>query len=98
MMENSLVPPPSREGPRMKVLLTGLGLFVLSLPLFAQAPKAAEKKLHHLTTRASVIDKRVKECPDIGFVFTDAKGKALDAEHAVLDTRVAPKGKLVIWL
>lgn len=51
-----------------------------------------------LSTRASAIDPRAKEHPEIGFTFNDDKGKPQDAEHAVVDTRVPPKGRLVIWL
>jgi len=53
---------------------------------------------YHLTKRASEIDSRTQEYPKIGFVFKDAKGKVIDLQHAVVDTRVAPQGKLVIWL
>ena len=52
---------------------------------------------YELTARASVIDPRAKEHPEIDFVF-QAKGKPADTEHATVDTRVAPRGKLVIWL
>ena len=51
-----------------------------------------------LTARASEIDKRTKEYPEIGFVFNDAKGKPQDVQHAMVDTRVPSKGQLVIWL
>jgi hypothetical protein len=54
-------------------------------------------KRYDLTARASQIDKRAKEHPEIGFVF-EKDGKPADIEHAVVDTRVAPQGKLVIWL
>jgi hypothetical protein len=52
---------------------------------------------YHLTARASEIDPRAKPHPEIGFVF-EKDGKPADVEHAVVDTRVAPRGKLVIWL
>lgn len=52
----------------------------------------------HLAKRASEIDTRVREHPEIGFVFQDAKGKVLDLQHAVVDTRIPSQGKLVIWL
>lgn len=73
---------------------TAIGLCVTAATL-AGGP---EKKLHVVKQRASVIDARAKEHPEIGFVFADAKGKPLDLQHAVVDTRVAPRGKLVIWL
>ena len=53
---------------------------------------------HDLQARASEIDPRAKEYPEIGFVFADEKGKPKDVQHAVVDTRVTSRGKLVIWL
>lgn len=35
---------------------------------------------------------------EIDFVFQDKAGKPQDVENAVVDTRVAPRGRLVIWL
>lgn len=52
---------------------------------------------YDLKARASVIDPRAKEHPEIEFVF-EKKGKPSDEEHAMVDTRVAPQGKLVVWL
>src|SRR5262249_52023398 len=52
---------------------------------------------YELTARASEIDPRAKEHPEIDFVFNKG-GKPADVEHAVVDTRVAPQGKLVVWL
>jgi hypothetical protein len=53
---------------------------------------------YHLTKRASQIDPRAKEYPEIDFRFTDKEGKAQDLQHAVVDTSVAPRGRLVKWL
>ena len=50
------------------------------------------------SVRASEIDPRAKEHPEIGFVFADAKGKPQDLQHAVVDTRAPSRGRLVIWL
>lgn len=47
--------------------------------------------------RASEIDSRTKEYPEIGFIFGSDK-KPADLEFASVDTRVAPQGKLAIWL
>ena len=52
---------------------------------------------YELTARASQIDLRAKEHPEINFIFAK-QGKPVDVEHAVVDTRVAPQGKLVICL
>lgn len=57
-------------------------------------PKPQEYKL---TARASEIDPRTKEHPEIDFIFK-SKNKIQDLEHACVDTRVKPRGKLVIWL
>jgi hypothetical protein len=48
--------------------------------------------------RASHIDPRAQEHPEINFVFQDAKGKVADLQHAAVDTRVPLQGKLVVWL
>ena len=53
---------------------------------------------YHLTKRASEIDPRAREHPEIDFVFADKAGKPQDIENAVVDTRLAPRGRLVIWL
>lgn len=54
---------------------------------------------YDITKRASEIDPRTKEHPELKFFFQDPKtGKVLDIEHAAVDTRVAPQGKLVVWL
>lgn len=61
------------------------------------APDPAPQR-YHLTRRASEIDPRAREYPAIDFVFKDKAGKVQDLENAVVDTRVAPRGRLVIWL
>lgn len=58
----------------------------------------AEEQRFDLEKRASEIDPRAKEHPEIDFVFTDEKGKPADLEHACVDTRVPSRGRLVIWL
>ena len=54
-------------------------------------------KRYDLTARASMIDPRAKPHPEINFLF-EKDGKPQDVQHAAVDTRVAPRGKLVIWL
>lgn len=80
----------------MKPILLSL---LVSASAFAAPPayKDASPKRHDLNARASQIDNRTKEHPEIGFVF-EKEGKPSDVEHASVDTRVAPQGKLVIWL
>ncbi len=67
-------------------------LFTLIPTLFAQGEHFKFK------TRASEIDPKAGSYPDIGFVLQDAKGKAQDFQHASVDTRIASKGRLAIWL
>ena len=57
-----------------------------------------EPRKYQLSARASQIDTRVKPHPEIGFVFASDKGVPADVENASVDTRVPPRGKLVIWL
>lgn len=53
---------------------------------------------YQLSARASEIDSRVQAHPEIGFLIDDAKGKPADLQQAAVDTSVAAKGRLVIWL
>lgn len=82
---------------------TLVGLLFLTAPLLAaEAPPPAYQdkapQRYHLTKRASEIDPRVQPHPDIDFLLVDQAGKPQDTEQAVVDTRVAPRGRLVIWL
>lgn len=52
---------------------------------------------YKLQARASELDPRAKEHPEIDFVFAK-DGKPQDLENASVDTSVAPAGRLVIWL
>lgn len=49
------------------------------------------------SARASEIDSRAREHPEIDFNF-GSKEKPEDLQYAAVDTRVAPQGRLVIWL
>lgn len=66
----------------------------LQVPLAFNDPTPQHYKL---TARASQLDPRARPHPEIGFVF-EKDGKPADTEHGSVDTRVAPLGKLVIWL
>jgi len=57
-----------------------------------------QPQLYELSARASVVDPRVKSHPKINFLIETANGKPADMQKAVVDTRVASRGKLVIWL
>jgi len=75
-------------------LACALRLAATDAPLAFHDPAA---KRYDLTARASVIDPQAKAHPEIDFVF-EKNGKPADTERAGVDTRVAPQGKLVIWL
>ncbi len=76
---------------------------LLALTGFAAAAEPALKftdpkpQTYSLTLRASEIDPRCKSHPEVGFVL-EAAGKPADTQRAQVDTRVAPRGQLVIWL
>ncbi|MEQ1862125.1 MAG: hypothetical protein ABMA13_19585 [Chthoniobacteraceae bacterium] len=76
-------------------------LFALPLALHAaDAPLVfndPQPQRYELTARASQVDPRAKPHPEIEFVLEKA-GKPADVQNASVDTRVAPQGKLVIWL
>ncbi|MEZ6129115.1 MAG: hypothetical protein R3C59_10575 [Planctomycetaceae bacterium] len=57
-----------------------------------------EPQQYRLTARASEIDSRVQAHPEIDFLIDTKDGKPADLQQAAVDTRVAPKGQLVIWL
>lgn len=94
--------------PLTRFLLTALALSFLTLTAaHAGAAPTPEPDLlrfsdpapkrYVLTARASEIDPRARPHPEIGFVF-EKNGKPTDGEHAAVDTSVAPRGRLVIWL
>jgi len=77
------------------LLLPGL------LPLHAAESPATfadpNPRRYTLTARASELDPRARPHPEIDFVF-EKDGKPADVQHASVDTRVPPQGRLVIWL
>jgi hypothetical protein len=77
--------------------LLAISLFELNAadPALTFADPAAKR--YEFTARASQIDPRAQAHPEIEFVF-EKGGKPADTERASVDTRVAPQGKLVIWL
>ncbi len=82
----------------MKSLVLMFVLFFTSVAT-AQLKFDDPKPQHYkLSARASKIDSRVKAYPEIGFILQDSKGNPADMQNASVDTRVAPRGKLVIWL
>ena len=90
----------------MKIIKSGFvaAVFLASVSSVADA-QVDQLKFDHsnpqhykLTARASDLDSRVKAHPDIGFLIDTKDGKPADIQQAAVDTRVAPRGKLVIWL
>ena len=56
-----------------------------------------QPKAYLLKARASEIDPKAADHPELNFSFTK-KGVPADEQRAVVDTRVAPRGQLVLWL
>lgn len=84
---------PHEVPPALLLALTGFAASTESALKFADPKPQA----YSLTLRASEIDPRCKSHPEVGFVL-EAAGKPADAQRATVDTRVAPRGQLVIWL
>lgn len=82
-----------------KLITTGL---LLLAPSFAGAQTVPfndpNPQRYQITQRASVIDSRVKAHPEIGYLIDNKNGSPADVQQAAVDTSVAPKGRLVIWL
>jgi len=68
----------------------------LLLLLLAAAPGRAEGR-RDFKARASEIDPRAKEHPELGFGF-GTPDRPQDLQHAAVDPRAPSRGKLVIWL
>ncbi len=68
------------------------GLLFCGVSVSAQVPQ-----LYQFAVRASEVDARVREHPEIDFLF-EKNSKPADIEHASVDTRVESAGKLVVWL
>ncbi len=61
------------------------------------AAQSPQQQRYKLQARASELDPRTKEYPEINFVFQQ-DGRPQDVQNASVDTRVDSAGKLVIWL
>mgnify|MGYP003677119795 CR=1 FL=1 len=55
-------------------------------------------QVYEFSERASLIDPRIKAYPDIDFLIDNQDGKPADLQNARVDTTVAPRGELAIWL
>ncbi len=80
--------------PCLFLLLAPLAALAADVPLTFSDPSPQR---YELSARASEIDSRARPHPAIDFLF-EKDGKPQDTENASVDTRVAPQGRLVIWL
>ena len=56
-----------------------------------------QPQIYKLQARASELDDAAQPHPEIDFLF-EKDGKPRDVQHAIVDTRVPSRGRLVIWL
>src|SRR5438046_721015 len=83
---------------RLSLFALLIGLAHCTSAFAADAPltfKDKSPQRYTLSARASVIDPKAKAHPEIDFLL-EKDGKLQDIENASVDTRVAPRGKLVI--
>jgi len=77
---------------------------VLSIALSVNAAEETlifsdpDPQVYEFSERASVIDPRIKAYPEIDFLIENKDGKPADLQQARVDTSVAPRGELAIWL
>ncbi len=86
------------DSARLVVLLLTLSSTVRADAVTLLRFRDPKPQHYRLTARASDIDDRVKAHPEIEFLISGKDGKPADIQHAAVDTRVKPRGKLVIWL
>jgi hypothetical protein len=89
-----------RSAPRFTLVVVGI------LCVAAAAVRADDGALnfqdpnpqrYDFAVRASAIDPRVRSHPEVDFLL-EKDGKPQDGEGGAVDTRVAPRGRLVVWL
>jgi hypothetical protein len=82
---------------RLALPAIAAGCLLVVAPCASAAPKDPRPQRYHLQARASELDPRAKPHPEIDFLL-EKDGKPADIEHASVDTRVKPRGRLVVWL
>lgn len=91
---------------RTTLTISVLGIFLIAQNLEAQEDSDKSSGIrfndsspqhYRVRFRASEIDSKTKSHPEINFLL-EKDGKAMDWENASVDTRVKPRGKLMIWL
>jgi hypothetical protein len=90
----------SRKSLQHVLNLAGLLLVPLHALLASDDPLSftdPAPQRYEFTAWASQLDPRARPHPEIDFVF-EKGGKPADMQHASVDTRVQPQGKLVLWL
>lgn len=88
------LPSPGFLGVLILLLARFLTPHAVAAPLTFADP---QPQRYEFTARASEVDPRARPHPEIDYVF-EKDGKPADVEHASVDTRVPPQGRLVIWL
>ena len=72
-------------------------LFLIGVISSLSGTEEREGKVE-LSVRAREINPDAKEHPAINYTFTKVKDKYQDMQHAIVDTSVPPRDRLVIWL
>lgn len=80
----------------MRLFLLKL-LFLIGFIFSLSGTEDQEGKVE-LSVRAREINPDTKEHPDINYTFTKVKDKYQDMQHAIVDTNVPSRDRLVIWL
>lgn len=85
------------------VALLALGAVTQRMAVFgAEAEEVGGEEVgpqrYKLQARASGLDPKCRAHPEIDFLLEDEDGQPGDVQQASVDTRVAPRGELVIWL
>ena len=75
-----------------------LKIFLLLGIVYSLAGSQEREGKVELSVRASAINPDAKEHPEINYTFAKVKDKYQDMQHAIVDTRVPPRDRLVIWL
>ena len=80
----------------MRLFLLKL-LFLIGFIFSLSGIEERERKVE-LSVLAREINPDAKEHPEINYTFKEVKDKYQDMEHAIVDTSVPSRDRLVIWL
>ena len=73
-------------------------LFLLLGIVYSLAGSQEREGKVELSVRASAINPDAKEHLEINYTFAKVKDKYQDMQHAIVDTRVPSRDRMVIWL